>query len=584
MNRRYQFRFLSVVLTALFAFTNNTFAAKNGEVQSPHFDLILAGGGLATCSSFSQKNCRQADFSDDDFTQLLFRFSENNQQNFQQSSFYKNLSQADKLNIDAIIEYLNSRKGDLTVTKRQVSKTLNGSRFRDEYQELSDPLYYALFDFFEVRQTVRSGDRKRERVELSGNNNLGASRVYQAFYNSAAAIAAGKSKAKPHLIAITASSRDPFESADFYHSVFSNFDADVTWLPLDMSLQQAMANKDCKRLEYYRNKNLSFNRAAIYPNRTEMQRTLCQQPDELLAIISQADGIFFNGGDQSRTIAALTSTNGAPTPVLQKILEMNNNHQVVVGGTSAGTAVQAGGEFNNTPVVMLTNGDPEKALERGAFATLPPSARCDETGSCQNSERQPGDLTYRQRGGTGLFQLGLLDTHFSEREREVRLSVFAHKSGNAFGFGVDEATALGVRKLKNGDLKMQVIGENGVFISVTEGQPNQMSNMGQKRFVAGVAHFLNEGDKAVYKASQRALSFAFKADSKTVSKATKAPFYSREKGKWRAQISKHCGSRETIRWSLFDQKFMVKASDASQFAINDKQQCSYTHLPYVVSQ
>ena len=55
---------------------------------------------------------------------------------------------------------------------------------------------------------------------------------------------------------------------------------------------------------------------------------------------------------------------------------------------------------------------------------------------------QGSDLTYRAGGGSGLFNIGILDTHFSERDREARLALLTAYTGTRFGFGVDEATAL----------------------------------------------------------------------------------------------------------------------------------------------
>lgn len=584
MARRYQFVSIATLFVAIFAFHNKALASSEQEKNQAHFDLILAGGGLATCSSFSPKNCLSADFSNNDLSQLEYKFSKNKQQVFRNSGFYKNLLTADKVNIDAIIDYLYSKKGGDSLTKGQISKALKASQYKDEYLNLSDPLYYALFDYFEFRQLDDKGVRKTEKVILESNKSLGSRRVYNAFVDSAKTIAAKKNKERAQILVVTASSRDPFESADFYQGVFSGFDVDVVWLPLDMSLQQAIEQKRCDQLEAIRNQNLSFNRSAIYPVRTEFQRSLCEDPEKLLKTIKEADGLFFNGGDQSRTIAALTLSNGQPSKSLKLIQTQNDTNNLVVGGTSAGTAVQAGGKHRGNDIVMLSNGDPKFAIHRGAFASLPPSVRCDETGSCADTQLQPGDLTYRSLGGTGLFTIGLLDTHFSEREREVRLNVFAHQSGSAFGFGVDEATALGVTKQPNGDYKMQVIGENGVYITEVKGHPNQLASTSKPRYVAGVAHFLNEGDKVQFVYADNDLIFDFATSSERLEQHQSAKDADKKAGTWRARTSKKCGYGDVIMWKQFNSKYVLKASAQTEFAINNKKQCSYSDLPFVISQ
>ena len=605
MDRRRIPALSTAFLLSVISFSNSGMAADQAQKSDSQYDLILAGGGLSTCSSFSPKKCRKENFSGEDLQQITFRFSKNAQANFQQSQFYASLSHTQKMNINSIIFHIQSEEGDALLTKRAIRTILMGSDLKAQYQSLPDNLYFALFDFFEHRQLKQDGTRKTERVELAQNRNLGAYRVFQAFYQQAALRAKTKGKRKPTLIAITASARDPFESADFYTSVLSHFDADVGYVPLDMSLQQAINASNpaaCHQLETYRNHNLSFDRARIYPERAELQRQLCLEPDRLLSLLAQADGLFFNGGDQSRTLAALTREDGSPSDALQIIKSQVAQKQLVVAGTSAGTAVQAGGQNIWGAVPMITNGDPELALKRGAFADAAPSARCSETGTCDQSDRQPGDLTYKVEGGTGLFNLGLLDTHFSERDREVRLSVFSLLTQQRFAFGVDEATALLVTNRHNGDVAMTVVGENGVFVvdnhapqfNLKRGTNSQNANNQSTKeqnaeattanFVSGQAHFVNEGDTLLYQAQDQTLKVTFAADSRILEDFTPASHAASRHGDWRKNISKNCGTQKLRQWQSMSQQYSVKASSQTRFAKNNKKQCSYNNLPFVIQQ
>jgi hypothetical protein len=74
-------------------------------------------------------------------------------------------------------------------------------------------------------------------------------------------------------------------------------------------------------------------------------------------------------------------------------------------------------------------------------------------------------LTYQPQGGLGLFQFGILDTHFSERGREGRLLALVAQTGAHFGFGVDEATALLVKLEQASQARFRVAGREGVYVA-----------------------------------------------------------------------------------------------------------------------
>lgn len=573
--------FFCYLCLVLIFHTNKGLTANLTHTNTTEFDLLLAGGGLSTCSSLAIKNCKKDRFSEHDLQGLKFQFDQKRYQNLQQSRFYKTLTHDNKVHINSLYKYISAKSRAHLITKSEIRSIVKGSDLWQVYQGLSDPLYYALFDYFEVQQTTDSGLRKTERVLLEQTQNRHSVDIYQAFYQRANTISETKNKSKPLLLSITASSRDPFESADFYSGVLASFPAEVNWLPLDMNLQYAMEQQKCDELEQIRNQHQLYNRAAIYPKRVALQKELCEQPERLWQLLSQADGIFFNGGDQSRTIAALTDLKGQASHALTIIKQQVNKKQLVIAGTSAGTAVQAGGKFNAQNVVMLSNGDPSLALKRGAFASEAPSARCSESGTCAETQLQPGDLTYRRSGGTGLFSLGLLDTHFSERDREVRLNVFAHATNTRFAFGVDEATALTVNHLPNGQVAMGVIGESGVYFTDTEGFESSIARDSDDNFVSGLAYFVHQGDTVLYDGD--GISVAFSERSEALKSFSRASDAMKRYGQWRASVAKYCGSAKEIRWHQFDNLFVLKASTETKFAKNDRRQCSYSALPYVIS-
>lgn len=89
-----------------------------------------------------------------------------------------------------------------------------------------------------------------------------------------------------------------------------------------------------------------------------------------------------------------------------------NRGELLVGGTSAGTAVQGGCSLHDDgfTIPMIDGGQARSVLVSGY----------DE-----------GIAVFE--GGLGLFSYGITDSHFSERARETRLVKLAQQQGVRFG-------------------------------------------------------------------------------------------------------------------------------------------------------
>ncbi|MCG9709635.1 cyanophycinase, partial [Pseudoalteromonas sp. Isolate3] len=259
----------------------------------------------------------------------------------------------------------------------------------------------------------------------------------------------------PTILAVTASSRDPYESADFYEGLLNFKGVESSWLPLTPALAKAITSKQCESLDSLRTDSMGvFNRETIYPDRIKAEKALCDKGvDHLVKLIENATGMMFNGGDQSLTRKVLFDDNGKQYPWTHAILQ-----RPLLVGTSAGTAVQSGGKNEYGSVPMISNGTSLAAMREGSFAVSPPSERCEN--ECSN-KLSSDSLTYEKQGGLGSFTYGVLDTHFSERNRTMRLARLLADTGQKHGFGVDETTAL-VSIRAGGTSLMTVIGKSGV--------------------------------------------------------------------------------------------------------------------------
>jgi cyanophycinase len=276
---------------------------------------------------------------------------------------------------------------------------------------------------------------------------------FVAMARGAAKTRTGNAPERPRIAVLTASSVNPFDAVAFYLAVFEQAGADAVWLPLDGAV----------RASFGRCQNIGTARVALtgladssaqFPALAADQRTFCERRAALKEHIDQADALFFNGGDQTLTKAAWF--NGVePIAEWREVERRVATGTLAIGGTSAGTAVMSAR-------VMIGNGDSATALKRGAKPGPPPPIGCAKRNDCPPGLLED-DLTYDPNGGLGLFSLGVLDTHFAARDRQGRLARLLIDSGERFGFGVDETTALLVAPTAK-TVRLRVLGAGAVWI------------------------------------------------------------------------------------------------------------------------
>lgn len=407
--------------------------------------LVLVGGALTTCSSMSAKNCQdkqqlsgksanQYQLNRDTLNQVKLNWPNDN-------AGHRNKT----LQVLATMARQHPSpytKSDLLWAWRDLNNAL--------LNQLTDVEYNFVIDSIEIPVVDAKQARLKEVVNTTLNSETAANDILD-FISATAKVSA----TKPSLLAITASSRDPYESADFYEGLLDFNGIASKWLALTPALARAITSGECAQLTSIREKNMNvYNRDAIYPDRIKAELALCEQGVEnLVKVIESATGVMLNGGDQSLTRKVLFDEQGKPYPWTETL-----RSRPLLVGTSAGTAIQSGGKNQYGQVAMITNGTSLSALRDGAFAQSAPSERC--TTDCDKG--LSGDsLTYQGEGGLGSFNFGILDTHFSERDRTARLATLLDATKQPYGFGVDETTALVV--INSGSSKlMTVIGKNGV--------------------------------------------------------------------------------------------------------------------------
>lgn len=166
--------------------------------------------------------------------------------------------------------------------------------------------------------------------------------------------------------------------------------------------------------------------------------------------------LYLAGGDQALHRAAFAP--GTPpdqplpsTPALDALQQAVRQRRLILAGSSAGTAVLAGGLCQGRRVPMVAGGASSQVLAHGY---------------CQPGvdEPWPGGVWY-PGGGLGLFVHGVLDQHCAQRERQGRLWRAVVDADLPAGFGVDEHTALWVYpSAADGHTPMAVVGAGCVWV------------------------------------------------------------------------------------------------------------------------
>lgn len=176
------------------------------------------------------------------------------------------------------------------------------------------------------------------------------------------------------------------------------------------------------------------------------------EQDEKLAVLDDAAGVFFSGGDQLRIASQV-----GHTPIearVRRIFERGG----LIAGTSAGAAVMS-----------------ETMLVKGA----------------SGESHRIGDL--HMAPGLGLIRNVIIDQHFAERGRFGRLLGAVAHNPRVLGLGVDEDTAA----IVEGDT-FRVVGSGAVYVvdgehvshsNVAEARPERILSMHDVR-----VHVLGTGD------------------------------------------------------------------------------------------
>lgn len=492
----------SLLAIAALSFSASAAAAK----KMPSHSMMLIGGGVEVCSSTQQSACQAnvewpSSFRKSTMHQLDDRFIDI----ISKDEMWKGGREQVGTQVLAMLKFLKPKLADKTVSERELTRLWRSSDVeaegvwvsgRELFAALTEAEKNFILDQLEVQQVQSNGDRIEEYVNFAATQNEYSKQLFQKFISLATEVS---KKPKPTVLVVTASGRDPYASVDFYLDLFKQLGAEPVWFPVNSAFQKALNQADpvagCNDfLNILRKEQGTYQRGRVYPDLVVRQREFCNAGHKgAVEQLKKADAIFFSGGDQSLLLKALKNKDGSDTPELAQIRQMYERGEIIIGGTSAGTAVMSGGNYQGSSSVMITGGTSLDAVINGAKPLSPELLGCANTNSC-GADIKEDTLTYQPQGGLGLFSYGVLDTHFSERGRQGRLWRLLLDSGSRFGFGIDENTALLVALQRKGDQLISsfgVTGEGGVYVAEVNAETNRAEN----NFANLMSHYFTQDDQ-----------------------------------------------------------------------------------------
>ncbi|MBV1774511.1 cyanophycinase [Burkholderiaceae bacterium DAT-1] len=145
--------------------------------------------------------------------------------------------------------------------------------------------------------------------------------------------------------------------------------------------------------------------------------------------IRRANGVYFTGGDQGRITAALRTTDGGNSPMLDAIWQIYRRGGVIAGSSAGAAIMSTTMFFDAMPTFdMLKNG-------------------------VQKGKEISAGLGFI---GPGVF----IDQHLIIRGRFARMIPAMQQAGYTLGLGIDENTALVVREREH----VEIVGYKGAIL------------------------------------------------------------------------------------------------------------------------
>ena len=424
--------------------------------------LILMGGSYRTCSSLLADDCRPDQRTFPGAREApQYRIKPERFNEILDPAYWQARPGAPGLAaLKTMLDNTHATVGNTLLNAKSLSSSFEKTDANTWNRLLTQEQDLILSAFEQLQQ--HNGVRKREQVRIDGGNRPYDAALFRQFVAEAGKRSPGR---KPRIAFTTSASVNGFDAVDFYRGLLAQAGAEPFWWPVDAALAEARfgGTGGCPFLPTMRRNAFSMlGRERVFPDLDAEQKAACIDATTVDAVPDNVQALFLDGGDQWLHRQTFFTRDGTPNPWLRTLRAAFLRGDLVVAGTSAGAAVQSGKSG------MITNGSSVNALSYGAIAvhgSMPEG--CERAKRCPMPLRED-DLTWWKGGGLDLFGNYLVDTHVSERRRELRLITLmgaiaeAAEQAPKAGIGIDETSALMVRLVADG-LHLETSGQSGAW-------------------------------------------------------------------------------------------------------------------------
>ena len=444
------------------------------NVQSSSYEMMLIGSEFELCRSSATHFCRAKDVpafrSGNHRSAKQYKLAISQIEKMMHVSRWSPARQALRYDLHRLFNAIAKRAGTRILSHAQLlsvwksiaikrdGKALSGHSL---YLSMSESELAMILDHLEFAQLDHAGRRYKDAVvvdedEPSMSIKL-AKQVIDIVKNS---------DSKPKILVATVGYRDSYLHVDAYVSLFNQLGGETSWLPIDASLTQLIADKKlCSNLTKYRADILkSYDRNRIYNDLVQIQQKYCARPTLLSEQVSAADAIVFVGDDPKLLNKAML-IDGKESELLIQIRQQMNAKKLLV--VAAGEMVRGMVNQGEKGAVVL-GGNSEYAMLNGTSSVVQQRLACENYGSC---ETDYNSVVY-QHGGVGLLDFPLIDTQVSSHGNIARLARVAHDNKLSQSIAIDKDTAVLLNEF-DGALNFEVMGKGGViYLSFNDNKPS----------------------------------------------------------------------------------------------------------------
>ncbi|MBD8525795.1 cyanophycinase [Pseudomarimonas arenosa] len=439
-------------------------------------ELVLAGGSLNLCSSLSTRHCADKSTPAGRVASLysLSRTQRKSSLSALKSILNETQYRALESELSRVRQSIGVGPHDATALDEALWQACREPRCA--WRRMNDDQRAAVLASLELGQFDAAGKRIPERVSLAASRDPSGAAILRDFVARAGQRSGEQA---PRVAVVTASGFDPFDAVDYYLGALAQAGAEPMWWPIDAALaERVFGDRDCDQLGLRHAALLGLpDRSAVFPDRVAEQHAWCRS-EQAASVPANIHGVFFAGGDQWKLRSAFFGPGDQPNAWLRELRRRHASGELVIAGTSAGTAVQAGPG-------MLSNGSPQQALIRGPQQARPPKPGCSRSKAC--GDLHEDSFTVWPAGGLGLAAPFLMDTHFSERAREWRLMRALADGPARAAIGVDETSAVAMTQHADQSWTLNALGRSGAWLFETEA-----TSCGRWQ---GRAHYLSAGTR-----------------------------------------------------------------------------------------